>query len=36
MNFNKYILASMLLQLSLLEEMTIESISGGVNVKVRL
>lgn len=36
MNFKKNILASMLLQLSLLEEMTIESISGGVNLKFRL
>lgn len=36
MNFKKNILASMLLQLSLLEEMTIEFISGGVNLKFRL
>lgn len=36
MNFKKNILASMLLQLSLLEEMTIESISGVVNLKFRL
>ena len=36
MNLKKNILASMLLQLSLLEEMTIESISGGVNLKFRL
>ena len=35
-NFNKNISSSMLLQLLLLEEITIESIFGGVTLKVRL